>query len=55
MTVFVNDRGQPLDESRVRKQFARLMKRAGLSGRRVYGLRHTFATSFLIRAPITRR
>jgi integrase len=52
-TVFVNDRGLALDESRVRKRFARILKTAKLSGHRVYDLRHTFATSLLTRAPIT--
>src|SRR5262249_38109681 len=49
----VNDRGLSLDESRVRKQFARILKSAGLSGHRVYDLRHTFATLLLACAPIT--
>jgi integrase len=30
--VFINDRGQPLDESRVRKQFTRIMRQARISG-----------------------
>src|ERR1700746_1131189 len=43
-----------MDESRVRKRFAFALKRAGLSGHRVYDLRHTFATMLLARGvPIT--
>ena len=52
--VFCNSRGGLLDESRLRKRFARAMKRAGLSGHRLYDLRHTFATLLLARGvPIT--
>lgn len=52
--LFFNDRGHPLDLSRVRKHFARALKRAGLSGFRVYDLRHSFATGLLAAgAPIT--
>jgi integrase len=52
--LFFNERGQALDLSRVRKHFARALKRAGLSGFRVYDLRHSFATSLLAAgAPIT--
>jgi integrase len=52
--AFINGEGNALDESRVRKQFARAMKAAGLSGHRVYDLRHTFATLLLTKnAPIT--
>lgn len=52
--VFVNRAGKPLDESRVRKQFARAMKAAQLSGHRVYDLRHSYATLLLEHgAPIT--
>ena len=52
--VFINDRGQPLDESRVRKQFARIMRQARISGHRLYDLRHTFATLLISRGiPIT--
>ena len=52
--VFINGSGNPLDISRVRKRFNRTMKRAGISGHRLYDLRHTFATSLLAKgAPIT--
>ena len=52
--LFFNDHGQPLDQSRARKRFARALKRAGLSGFRPYDLRHTFATLLLSRGvPIT--
>jgi hypothetical protein len=45
--VFVNLEGNQLDESRVGKRFARAMRAAGLSGHRVYDLRHGFATLLL--------
>ncbi len=52
--VFINRDAKPLDDSRVRKQFARAMKQAGVSGHRLYDLRHTFATLLLAKgAPIT--
>ena len=52
--VFINAAGNPLDISRIRKRFARAMKRAQVSGHRLYDLRHTFATSLLAKgAPIT--
>ncbi|SRR5579885_791211 len=52
--VFINRQGRLLDESRLRKRFARILKRAGLSGFRVYDLRHTFATLLLAKGvPIT--
>jgi integrase-like protein len=52
--VFVNLEGNPLDESRVRKRFARAMRAPGLSGHRVYDLRHGFATLLLANgAPVT--
>jgi integrase len=52
--VFTNGAGNLLDISRVRKRFARAMKRAEVSGHRLYDLRHTFATSLLAKgAPIT--
>ena len=52
--VFINREAKPLDDSRVRKQFARTMKQAGVSGHRLYDLRHTFATLLLAKgAPIT--
>jgi len=52
--VFINGNGHPLDISRIRKRFARAMRKAGVSGHRLYDLRHTFATSLLAKgAPIT--
>ena len=52
--VFVNREGKPLDESKLRKRFARALKKAGLSGHRLYDLRHTFATALLARSvPVT--
>jgi integrase len=52
--VFVNGAGGYLDESRVRKAFTKAMRRAELSGHRLYDLRHTYATLLLIKgAPIT--
>jgi integrase len=52
--VFVNSQGKPFDDSRVRKLFRRLARLTGISGHRVYDLRHTFATMLLGKgAPIT--
>ena len=52
--VFINRAGNPLDISRVRKRFIRVLNKAGVSGHRLYDLRHTFATALLARnAPIT--
>ena len=53
-TLFFNAEGRALDESKVRKQFARALKDAELSGFRLYDCRHTFA-SLLLNAgtPIT--
>ncbi len=52
--IFINAQGNPLDESRVRKQFARILRRAELSGHRLYDLRHSYATTLLARGvPIT--
>jgi integrase len=52
--VFVNSKGGHTDISRVRKWFASAMKRAGLSGHRLYDLRHTFASTHLAKGhPIT--
>ena len=52
--VFINRQGKPLDDSRLRKRFARILRRADLSGHRVYDLRHTFATLLLAKGtPIT--
>ena len=52
--VFYNRRGNPLDDSRVRKHFLRLLRLCGIPDHRVYDLRHTFATLLLSKgAPIT--
>jgi integrase len=52
--VFINGENNPLDESRLRKRFANAMKKAGISGHRVYDLRHTWATLMLAKGvPIT--
>jgi len=52
--VFINSAGNPIDISRVRKRFSRLLNEAGISGHRLYDLRHTFATALLAKnAPIT--
>jgi integrase len=52
--IFVNHAGHLMDESRVRKRFAIVLRKAKLSGHRVYDLRHTFATLLLAKgAPIT--
>ncbi len=45
--VFVNAQRGFLDESRVRKRFARVLKAAGVGGHRLYDLRHTFASTLL--------
>ena len=52
--ILVNEAGGLLDESRTGKQFKRVMRQAGVSGHRLYDLRHTFATALLAKgAPIT--
>jgi integrase len=52
--VFINSARKPMDESRVRKRFARVLKNAKITGHRLYDLRHTFATQLLAKsAPIT--
>ena len=52
--VFCTEAGTPLDESRVRKNFALALEAAGLPNFRVYDLRHTFASLLLADgAPIT--
>ncbi len=53
-TLFFNEQGRTLDESRVRKHFARALKDAKLSAFRLYDCRHTFASLLLNGgAPIT--
>ncbi len=44
MCLFQNQVGQPKDESKVRKVFARLLTKAGLAKGNLNFLRHTFAT-----------
>jgi integrase len=52
--TFVNSTGGQLNENWALRRFARAMKTAGLSGHRLYDLRHTFATTLLANgAPIT--
>jgi len=52
--IFVNAQRGYLDESRVRKRFARVLKDAEVGGHRLYDLRHTFASHLLAKgAPIT--
>jgi integrase len=52
--IFVTAQRGFLDESRVRKRFARVLKAAGVGGHRLYDLRHTFASILLQNgAPIT--
>jgi len=52
--VFCTEVGTPLDESRVRKNFAEMLSKAELPRFRVYDLRHTFASLLLAQgAPIT--
>jgi integrase len=48
--IFINARGNPLEESRARKRFARTTKKAGVSGHKLYDLRHTFTTLLLAKA-----
>src|SRR5207244_940225 len=51
--VFCTEPGTPLDESRVRKNFAAALDHAKLESFRVYDLRHTFASLLLAdRAPL---
>lgn len=53
--VFVTSaRGCPMDYTKLRKSFARAMKKAGVSGHRLYDLRHSVASHLLAReVPIT--
>lgn len=45
--VFITAQRGYLDISRVRKRFARVMKKAAIGGHRLYDLRHTFASLHL--------
>jgi integrase len=52
--VFVNSAGKPIDESKPRKVFAKILVHAALPNHTVYDLRHTFATLHLAKGhPIT--
>jgi integrase len=52
--IFCTRAAKLLDPNPLRKYFARTLRRADLSGRRLYDLRHSFATLLLERgAPIT--
>lgn len=52
--MFCTEAGTPLDESRLRKNFAQALRKAALSSFRVDDLRHTFASVLLAQgAPIT--
>ncbi len=52
--IFADEAGKPLDLLKVAARFRRLLHRAGLPRRRLYDLRHTFATHLLaLGAPIT--
>jgi integrase len=45
--LFQNSAGQPMDDSKVRKVFAKLLVKAGLAQRNPHFLRHTFASLLL--------
>jgi integrase len=47
MWLFQNHAGQPMDDSKIRKIFARLLTKAGLAQRNLHFLRHTFASLLL--------
>ncbi len=52
--VFINSQRGYLDEARVRKRFARVLRLAEVGGHRVYDLRHSYASGLLAKnAPIT--
>ena len=52
--VFINGAGKVLDSSGASRQFAMIMKRAGVSGHVLYDLRHTFASRHLeLGSPLT--
>ncbi len=42
--LFQNEAGKPMDDSKVRKAFARILSKAGLAQRNLHFLRHTFAS-----------
>jgi integrase len=44
MWLFQNQAGHPMDDSKLRKVFARLLTKAGLAQRNLHFLRHTFAS-----------
>jgi integrase len=47
MWLFQNAAGEPIDDSKVRKVFARLLAKSGLMQRNLHFLRHTFASLLL--------
>jgi len=47
MWLFQNSVGEPMDDSKVRKVFARLLVKSGLAQRNLHFLRHTFASLLL--------
>src|SRR5215510_12133604 len=47
MWLFQNEVGKPMDSSKVRKAFSRILSKAGLSHRGLHWLRHTFASLLL--------
>ena len=52
--LFPNEVNEPLDESKVRREYRRLLKEAGIPHRPLYELRHTFASLALSEgAPLT--
>jgi len=44
MWLFQNEAGKPMDDSKIRKAFARVLLKAGLAQRNLHFLRHTFAS-----------
>jgi integrase len=47
--VFASDKGKPLDPCTVTHNFARIVRRAGLGKVRFHDLRHTFASTMLMK------
>ncbi len=45
--LFQNTAGEPMDDSKVRKVFSKLLAKAGLAQRNLHFLRHTFASLLL--------
>ena len=44
MWLFQNEAGKPMDDSKVRKAFSRILTKAGLVRRSLHFLRHTYAS-----------